>query len=297
VLGEHVNQAGSYVGPDRLRFDFTHFQAVTRDEIMRIEKLANDEIMKAIPLNIYETSLDEARSSGVTALFGEKYDENVRVVEVSDFSRELCGGCHVSNTAEIGFIKVISESSVGANLRRIEALTSYGALEYINQITAELEQAAEVLKVPLFDVSERSAANVKLIKEARTKAKQAKRNAEAADVQKFMENVMDVGYPLVVARVDGSDAGAMRNLWDIIRAHMATPGACVLGSVNEGRPTIIAAASDEAVAAGFDATAVIKAIGPKIGGGGGGKPTMAQAGGKNADGMDDALEAARGLFA
>ena len=297
VLGEHVNQAGSYVGPDRLRFDFTHFEAMTPEQIKEVERIANEEVMAAIPTNIYNTSLDEARASGVTALFGEKYGETVRVVEVSDFSRELCGGCHVSNTAEIGFIKILSESSVGANLRRIEALSSYGALEHLNAVFSELEATAGILKVPLFDVSERTASNVKLLKEARAKAKQAKHAAEVADVEKFMENVIDAGYPLVVARIDGSDAGQMRNLWDVIRSHMKTPGACVLGSVNDGRPTIIAAGTDEAVEAGFDAVAVIKAISSNIQGGGGGKPTMAQAGGKNADGMDAALEAARGLFA
>ena len=297
VLGEHVNQAGSYVGPERLRFDFTHFQAVTRDEIRQIEQLANDEIMKAAPLNIYETTLDEARASGVTALFGEKYGEKVRVVEASDFSRELCGGCHVANTAEIGLIKIVSEGSVSANARRIEAVTSYEALAYLNKIEAELRETADILRAPLFDVSERTAANAKAYKELVAKAKATKKTASEADMDKVLEGLVDVGYPLLVLRKDDLDTGAMRNMWDVVRARMKRPGAFVIGTVKDGKPVIMAAATDEAVAAGFDAGAVIKQISKHIQGGGGGKPTMAQAGGKNADGMDAALEAAREMFA
>ena len=296
VLGEHVNQAGSYVGPDRLRFDFTHFQAVTRDEIARIEKLANDEIMKAIPLNIYETSLDEARASGVTALFGEKYGETVRVVEASDFSRELCGGCHVKNTAEIGFLKVTSEGSVGASTRRIEAVTSYDALAYMNKIEAELREAADMLRVPLFDVSERTASNIKAIKEAQVKAKNVKQTAAEADLSHFLKGVIDVGYPLIIARVNDMDTGALRNTWDIVRSRLPKPGALVIGTVKDGKPVIMAAGTDEAVAAGFNAGAIIKEISKHIQGGGGGKPQMAQAGGKNPDGLDAALDAAREML-
>ena len=297
VLGEHVNQAGSYVGPDRLRFDFTHFQAVTRDEITRIEKLANDEIMKAIPLNIYETSLDEARASGVTALFGEKYGETVRVVEASDFSRELCGGCHVKNTAEIGFLKVTSEGSVGASTRRIEAVTSYDALAYMNKIEAELRETADMLRVPLFDVSERTASNIKAIKEAQVKARNVKQTAAEADLSHFLKGVIDVGYPLIIARVNDMDTTAMRNTWDIVRSRLPKPGALVIGTVKDGKPVIMAAGTDEAVAAGFNAGAIIKEISKHIQGGGGGKPQMAQAGGKNPDGLDAALDAARELLA
>ena len=297
VLGEHVNQAGSYVGPDHLRFDFTHFQAVSRDEIRQIEQLANDEIMKAVPLNIYETTLDEARASGVTALFGEKYGEKVRVVEASDFSRELCGGCHVKNTAEIGLIKIVSEGSVSANARRIEAVTSYEALAYLNKIEAELRETADILRTPLFDVSERTAANAKAYKEIVAKAKATKKTASEADMDRILEGLVDVGYPLLVLRKDDLDTGAMRNMWDVVRARMKRPGAFVIGTVKDGKPVIMAAATDEAVAAGFDAGAVIKQISKHIQGGGGGKPTMAQAGGKNADGMDAALEAAKQLFA
>ena len=298
VLGEHVNQAGSYVGPDRLRFDFTHFQAVTRDEIHQIEELANAEIMKAIPLRIYETSLDEARASGVTALFGEKYGEKVRVVEASDFSRELCGGCHVKNTAEIGFVKITSEGSVGANVRRIEAVTSYEALAYMNRFELELRQAAANLRVPPLEVADRAAANLQTIKDMERARKTVKAALEDDTIVQVMkESVIDVGFPLLVIRRNDLDTAGLRGYWDAMRDRMGAPGAIVVGTVSDGKPVIMAAGTDEAVAKGFDAGKVIKAIAPHIQGGGGGKPTMAQAGGKNAEGLDAALAAARELFA
>ncbi len=251
VLGDHVKQAGSYVGPDRLRFDFTHFEATTPEQLAEIEHVANEEIMAAVPMNIYETSLDEARASGVTALFGEKYGDTVRVVEAGEFSRELCGGCHVSNTAEIGFVKIISESSVGANLRRIEAVTSFDALAYMNRIEAELRETAAELKVPLFDVSERTASNLAVIKDFEQKRKANKQRAAEGSVSEHLKDVIEAaaGYPVVVARIDGLDTGGLRNAWDILRARLPKPGACVIGTVNDDKPVIMAAATDEAVAA------------------------------------------------
>lgn len=295
VLGAHVKQAGSYVGPDRLRFDFTHFEALTPEQIAEVESLANSYIMQAIPTTRYETSLDEARKSGVTALFGEKYGETVRVVEVGQFSRELCGGCHVGNTAEIGFVKITSEGSVGASLRRIEAVTSYGALEYVNGIEAELRTAAQVLSVPLSDVAERAASNLASFKELQTRFKRSQNAAADNGVAALIEQVVDTpaGYPVVVAQVDVRDPGMMRNLWDVVRSRMSAPGAAVLIGVKDDRPILLAAGTDEAVAAGFNAGAIIKTIAPLVAGGGGGKPTMAQAGGKDASGIPAALDKAR----
>lgn len=190
VLGDHVTQAGSYVGPDRLRFDFTHFEALTPEQISAIEQLANEEIMKAVSMHIYETSLDEARASGVMALFGEKYGEKVRVVEAGEFSRELCGGCHVGNTAEIGFLKILGESSIGSNTRRIEAVTSYGALEYVNSIERELKAAASELKAPLFEVSQRAAANLKALKELQHEAKHNKGLVSDDGISSLLESAV-----------------------------------------------------------------------------------------------------------
>ena len=298
VLGDHVSQAGSYVGPDRLRFDFTHFAAVTPQQLSEVERVANEFIMSATPTNIYETSLDEARAAGVTALFGEKYGDTVRVVEAGEFSRELCGGCHVSNTAEIGIMKITGETSVGANVRRIEAVTSFGALAYVNKLESELKETAEVLRVPLFDVSERSAANVKQLRDQQKAAKQAKNIVSDDNVAKLVDSAVAsaAGYPVVISRVQVSDAGALRNGWDVLSKRMEKPGACVLIAEKEGKAVLMAAGTPEAVEAGFNAGAVIKAIAPCVQGGGGGKPSMAQAGGKNAAGIDDALEAARKLL-
>ena len=297
VLGDHVKQAGSYVGPDRLRFDFTHFEGVTPEQLAEVERVANEQIMNAVPMSTYETSLDAARESGVTALFGEKYGDTVRVVEAGEFSRELCGGCHVANTAEIGFVKIVSESSVGANLRRIEAVTSFDALAYMNKVEEELKETAAELRVPLFDVSERTAANIATIKDFEAKRKANKKMAAEGSIAEHLANMVNVGYPLIVARIDGLDAGGLRNAWDILRGRMPEPGACVIGTINNGKPVLMAAATDEAVAAGFNAGNVIKAIAGNIKGGGGGKPTMAQAGGKDAAGIDAALDAARELLA
>lgn len=295
VLGAHVKQAGSYVGPDRLRFDFTHFEAVTPEQLAQVEALANQVIMSATPTNIYETSLDAARESGVTALFGEKYGDTVRVVEAGSFSRELCGGCHVTNTAEIGLVKIVSESSVGANLRRIEALTSQDALAYLNGFEAQVKDLATMLRVPAADVAARVEANVAQLRELNSKKKASAAAAAGGDLPENLE-VLDAGYPLFVYRKDGLDAGGMRNFWDIVRSRLPKPGACVLASNNQGTPILLAAGTDEAVAAGFNAGAVIKAISSEIKGGGGGKPTMAQAGGKDVSGLDAALDAARKML-
>lgn len=298
VLGEHVKQAGSYVGPDRLRFDFTHFEALTPEQLRAVELLANNKIMEAIPTTIYETSLDEARSNGVTALFGEKYGDTVRVVQAGEFSQELCGGCHVHNTAEIGFLKITNQTSVGANVRRIEAVTSFGALEYVNKVEDVLREAAAELKAPLFDVAERTAANVKNLKELQQAAKKGKAATADDGMVALLDQVQQApaGYPVIIARVSVVDGGALRNGWDVLRSRMAEPGALVVVGEGDGKVIAMAAGTDEAVAKGFNAGELIKAMGPALGGGGGGKPTMAQAGGKNAAGIDDALEIARNMI-
>lgn len=296
VLGSHINQAGSYVGPDRLRFDFTHFEAMTSEELAQVEKLANEQIMLALPTNIYETSLSSAREAGVTALFGEKYGETVRVVEAGEFSKELCGGCHVSNTSEIGLVKIVSESSVGANTRRIEALTSFDALDYLNGFEVPMKELSSKLRTPVQDVVARVESTLAQVKELTSELKKAKTSSNDILPESLDEYIVDAGFPVFVYRKDGLDAGGMRNFWDIVRARLDNGGACVLASDNEGTPLLLAAGSDEAVQAGFNAGAVIKAIASNIKGGGGGKPSMAQAGGKDVAGLDAALEAARNYF-
>lgn len=296
VLGEHVKQAGSYVAPNRLRFDFTHFEGMDAEQIAEVERLSNEKIMENHAVRAYETSITSAREAGVIALFGEKYGEFVRVLDIEGVSQELCGGTHVSATSEIGFVKITSESSVGANLRRIEAVTSFDALAYMNRVEAELKDVAAELKVPLFDASERTAANLKAMKELADKRKHNKQAAADGEVLSMLGSALDAGYPLIVANMGSIDAGGLRNAWDIVRARMEAPGAVVLAGDNDGTPILLAAGTPEAVDAGFDAGAVIKAISPSIKGGGGGKAAMAQAGGKDLAGLEAALDAARSML-
>jgi alanyl-tRNA synthetase len=294
ILGEHVRQSGSLVAPDRLRFDFTHFEAPSTEELRRIEEMANHKIMENHPVRNYETSLATAREMGVTALFGEKYGEIVRVLEVGNFSKELCGGTHVGRSSEIGLVKIVSEGSVGANLRRIEAVTSFDALAYLDRIEAELLEAAGALKVGKFDVSERAATLVKRVKELESAGQRAKSHMASFDPAVLVDAVTDVGYPLVVAHVPPVTSAELRNVWDVLRTRMGG-GAVVLGTADpeSGAALLLAAGSDDAVASGFDAGAVVRAMAPRVGGRGGGKPQMAQAGGKDASGIEAALAEAR----
>ncbi|MDO5335555.1 MAG: DHHA1 domain-containing protein, partial [Coriobacteriia bacterium] len=246
-------------------------------------------------------SIDEAREAGVTALFGEKYGDVVRVVELDGFSSELCGGCHVSNTSQIGFVKIVSESSVGASTRRIEAVTGPAALAYVNGIENDLKAVAAELKAPVSEVVARCTATCKTLKELQAEAKKAKQAAASDGVTYLLDQVVTAaaGYPVVVAafKEEGVGADDMRNAWDIIRTKLSAPGAAVLAAVNDGgKPILMAAGTDEAVAAGFHAGQLIKSISSNIKGGGGGKPTMAQAGGKDASGIEAALEQAKQLL-
>ncbi len=298
IVGDHVKQAGSLVAPDRLRFDFTHFESLTPEQLDRVERLVNAKVMENHEVRAYETSLSAAREGGVTALFGEKYGEFVRVLEIGNFSKELCGGTHIGRTSEIGFVKITSEGSVGSNVRRIEAVTSFDALEYFYNVEHELKETAAGLRVPPRDVAERVAAMSARIKELESAAKRAKQAAATSDPEQFLADVVDVGYPLLVTRIDGLGSDDLRGMWDIVRNRMTSPGALVLASTDpeSGAPLLLAAGTDEAVAAGFNAGAIIKHIAPAVKGGGGGKPTMAQAGGKDAAGIDESLRLAREML-
>ncbi len=294
VLGEHVKQSGSHVAPNRMRFDFTHFEAPTAEQLAKVERMVNVKIMEDHPVRAYETSLSSAREAGVTALFGEKYGDFVRVLEVGNFSKELCGGTHVSRTTEIGLLKIVSEGSVGANARRIEAVTSFDALEYVAREEAELVETAEILKIQRFEVSERVGTLARKFRELESTAEKTKAALSETSIVEVLEGVVDAGYPLLVMQIPNMNANGLRGISDILRARMGG-GAVVLGTVDpdSGKPLLLAAGSDEAVAAGFNAGALIKAIAPKVGGGGGGKPSMAQAGGSDAAGLAEALAQAR----
>jgi len=295
ILGDHVRQSGSLVAPERLRFDFTHFEAVSAEQLRRIEEMANHKIMENHQVLNYETSLATAREMGVTALFGEKYGEIVRVLEVGNFSKELCGGTHVARSSEIGLVKIVSEGSVGANLRRIEAVTSFDALAYTDRIEAELGEAASVLKVGRFDVAERAGALVKRVKDLENAAQRAKSHMSGFDPASLVEGALDAGYPVVIAQVPDITSAEMRGVWDVVRTRLGDLAAAVIASKDpeSGAPLLLAAGAPGAVESGFDAGALIKAIAPRIKGGGGGRREMAQAGGKDASGIEAALAEAR----
>ena len=297
VLGDHVKQAGSLVAPDRLRFDFTHFEAVTHEQIQEIERIANEIIMCDLPVLTYETSLNAAREAGVLALFGEKYGEFVRVVEVGTFSKELCGGTHVGHAAEIGLLKIVGESSVGANTRRIEAVTSFDAFAFVSQQTQELYRASSVLGCKALEVAERVEALQARAKEAQAQLKKIQKAASEGSFADYLQEAVDFGaFKAVVADLGESDMDAMREGWDAMKKRVEkAPFACVLIARNAqgGNPLLMAAGNDAAVEAGFNAGQVIKAIAPAVKGGGGGKPSMAQAGGKDASGIPAAIEKAK----
>ena len=295
VLGEHVKQAGSFVSPERLRFDFTHFEALTGEQLAKLEALVNAKIMEDHPVRAYETSLVSAREAGVTALFGEKYGEFVRVLEIGNFSKELCGGTHVGRTTEIGFVKIASEGSVGANLRRLEAVTSFDALRAVRAEEEVLAQAAEALRCRPAEVAEKAAALAKRLKDTENALAAAKRTGTSGALDELAASAVDVGYPLVVARVEASGGDELREISDAVRGKLQG-GAVVLAAEADGKALLLAAGSDAAVAGGFNAGAVIKAVAPKVAGGGGGKPQMAQAGGKDPSGIDAALADARQML-
>ena len=299
VLGDHVHQAGSLVEPDRLRFDFTHFEALSSEQLKAVEDLVNQQIFASKPVVTRAMGIDEAKAAGAVALFGEKYGDIVRVVSVGaedqPFSRELCGGTHAANTAEIGLFKIISESSTGSNVRRIEAVTSKGALDYMADRLTLVDAAAAALKCRVEEVPARVENLQAELRETSSKLKKALTGGSSDAISSAIDGAVELnGYKLVVAELQGLEAADLRNVWDTVHQKVAGPVACVVASVTEkGTPALLAAGSDDAVKAGFHAGNVIKQIAGLVDGRGGGRPNMAQAGGKNAAGIADALAAAK----
>ena len=304
VLGEHVNQAGSLVDDGRLRFDFTHFEALTAEQLHEVEDLVNVEIFSAKPVVTRVCGIEEAKAAGAVALFGEKYGDVVRMVscgtEDVPFSRELCGGTHARNTSELGLFKIVSESSTGSNVRRIEAVTSLGALAWLDERNDALDAVAAELKCRPEDAAGRIADIKAGAREAEAKLKQALLGGSSDKIQAAMGAAIDCGsYKAVIARMDGLEAGELREAWDAIR-DKANGGdvACFLVTATpEGKVALLAAATDGAVKAGFGAGDVIRKVAEYVGGRGGGRPNMAQAGGKDAAGIEAALAAAREMLA
>lgn len=290
VLGTHVEQAGSSVNADRLRFDFSHFSAMTKEELKEVEDLVNESISQAYPVIVKNMPIEEAKKTGAQALFGEKYGDIVRVVNMGDYSIEFCGGTHVANTCEIGAFKILSESGVAAGVRRIEALTSKGLIRYFNDLEAKLHEAAALLKAVPDTLTEKishlQAENKELHSELESlKSKQAKE--AMGDAGNQVEEVK--GVKLLAASLQGVDMNGLRSLGDQMKEKIGE-GVVVLASENEGKVNLMATATEEAMKKGAHAGNLIKAIASCVGGGGGGRPNMAQAGGKNPAGIAEALE-------
>ena len=302
VLGEHVSQAGSLCDDSRLRFDFTHFEALTAEQLHEVEDLVNVEIFAAKPVVTRVCSIDEAKEAGAIALFGEKYGDVVRMVSVGNedqpFSRELCGGTHARNSSELGLFKIVSESSTGSNVRRIEAVTSLGALAWLDERNDALDAVASELKCRPEDAASRIADMKAAARDLEGKLKQALLGGSSDKIQTAMAAAIDCGsYKAVVARMDGLEAGQLREAWDAIRDKATGDVACFLATnTPEGKVALLAAATDGAVAAGFGAGDVIRNAAGHVGGRGGGRPNMAQAGGKDASGIDAALAAVREML-
>ena len=292
VLGTHVEQAGSFVDGERLRFDFSHFSAMTAEELKKVEDIVNEQIAASIPVVTDVMTIDEAKKSGAMALFGEKYAERVRVVKMGDFSMELCGGTHVANTGVITTFKILSESGVAAGVRRIEAITGNAVFEYYAEMEAKVNDAAKLLKATpanLLDKIEHLLAEMKALSSENESLKSKAAKEALGDV---MDQVVEVkGEKLLATKVSGVDMNGLRELGDQLKEKLGD-GVIVLASDCDGKVNLVAMATDAAMGKGAHAGNLIKGIAALVGGGGGGRPNMAQAGGKNPAGIDDAIKEA-----
>ncbi len=295
VLGEHVNQAGSMVAPDRLRFDFTHFASIAPEELEQVEQIVNEAILNNLPVQTVVSTLDEARTMGAMALFDEKYGDKVRVVKMGDFSMELCGGTHISSTAEVGMFKLLSESSVGSGLRRVEAVTGQGAMDYLRAREDQLSLIAKTVKAPAHELVHRVEVLVQDLRGLEREAEVLRARLASYEVQSLLHKAEDInGVKVLAARSDASDMDSLRAMLDLLRDKMGS-GVIVLGAESGGKVNLVAGVSKDLVDRGLNAGRIIKEIAPLVGGGGGGRPDMAQAGGKNPAGRAGALDKVKAL--
>lgn len=297
VLGTHVEQAGSNVNEDRLRFDFSHFSAMTAEELQKVEDMVNEQIAAGLSVKVENLPIEEARKTGAQALFGEKYGDVVRVVNMGDYSIEFCGGTHVKNTNEIMAFKILSESGVAAGVRRIEALTSKGLIRYYDNLEKKLNEAAKVLKATPDNLSEKIAHLMAENKTLHSEVESLKSKLAQDAMGDVMDQVQEIkGVKLLAAAVDGVDMNGLRDLGDQLKEKLED-GVVVLASGNDGKVSLMVTATDAAMKQGAHAGNLIKAIAGLVGGGGGGRPNMAQAGGKNPAGIQEALKKAAEVLA
>ncbi len=293
VLGNHVEQKGSLVSPDRLRFDFSHFSPMTEEEIKKVEDIVNEKITEGLNVNIKEMPIEEAKKTGAMALFGEKYGDVVRVVNMDDYSIEFCGGTHVKNTASITTFKIVSESGIASGVRRIEALTGKAVFDYYKALEDKVNKAAELLKTnpdQLIDKISHTLSQVKELSSENESLKAKLANESLGDVTSDMIAVGE--FNVIATAVDGVDMNGLRDLGDQLKEKVSE-GIVVIASASGDKVNLIAMATDGAVKAGAHAGNLIKEIAPLVGGGGGGRPNMAQAGGKNPAGINDAVNKAK----
>ena len=292
VLGNHVEQAGSLVNADRLRFDFTHFSALTKEELAKVETIVNEEIAKNLVIETKEMSIEDARKTGAKALFGEKYGDTVRVVSMGEFSKELCGGTHVSNTGVISVFKILSESGIAAGVRRIEAITAEGVFDYYKKQEEELQAAAKAAKCDVASLVKKIEAMQEELKAAHSENEKLKAKLANNSLGDIMSQVKEVsGIKVLCAKLPDADMNALRNLGDQMKDKLGD-SVILLVSALDGKVNLVAMATDAAMAKGAHAGNLIKEVAALVGGGGGGRPNMAQAGGKNPAGMDAAIEKA-----
>ncbi len=289
VLGNHVEQAGSLVEPDRVRFDFTHFSAMTAEEVSQVEALVNEKILEGLPGTTREMPVDEAKKLGAMALFGEKYGETVRVVSFGDFSRELCGGTHLDNTAKVGLFKITSEASVAAGVRRIEAVTGKAVLDVLATRESELAEAAQTLKTTAADLPRRAAQVSEELRAQSREIESLSGKLARVDAERMLSGAVALGgAKLVAAAVDGQTAGGLRTICDTLR-DMDETVVAVLGTIADGKVVFAACAGKAAVKMGAHAGNLLKAAAKVCGGGGGGRPDSATAGGRDADKLPQAI--------
>ncbi|MGM7635710.1 alanine--tRNA ligase [Bacillus sp. Hm123] len=290
VLGTHVNQAGSLVGPDRLRFDFSHFGQVQPEELEQIETIVNEKIWRSLAVDIANKSLDEAKAMGAMALFGEKYGDEVRVVSVGDYSLELCGGCHVPNTSVIGLFKVVSESGIGAGTRRIEAVTGEAAYQLLNQQVTLLKEAANKLKANPKDIVTKVESLQAEMKELQRENESLLHKLSNIEAGSLLDNVKEVnGVKFLAARVQATDMNNLRTMADELKQKLDS-GIIVLAAPSEDKVNIIAGVTKDLVDKGYHAGKLVKEVASRCGGSGGGRPDMAQAGAKDPSKTEEALQ-------
>lgn len=295
TLGEHVNQAGSLVEPERLRFDFSHFGSISTEELAVIERRVNEQIWRQTSVTIEQKPIAEAKAMGAMALFGEKYGEVVRVVQVGTYSVELCGGCHVVNTAEIGLFKIVSESGIGSGVRRIEAVTGRGAYQYMDEQLQLLREAAGMLKSGVADVPKRVEAALGQIRELNRENESLRGKLSAIEAGSLSDSAKQIGgVTFLAVQVNAQDIDSLRTIVDQMKAKLGS-AVIVLGAVHEGKVQLVAAVTPDLTAKGFHAGKLVKEAAARCGGGGGGRPDMAQAGGKDPAGLPAALAAVEAL--